>query len=166
MKTLVTYFSNTGNTEKLAQAIYDGITGSDKYIVPISKADPAVDYDVYFIGFPVQGGSVPKKAEAILKKIPAGKMVAVFATHGSLRGGQLAITAFHHAITLTSQAKIIGTFGCRGQVKADLIENLLENPAHRGWALEAQSAAEHPDAADFEDAKSFARQMMSKAMQL
>ena len=166
MKILVTYVSETGNTEKLAQAIFDGITGTDKYIVPLSKVDRTDLYDVFYVGFPVQGGSVPKQAEAFLKQIPEGKMAAVFATHGSMRGGQLAITAFHHAMTLASQTKIIGTFGCRGQVKPELLESLMDKAAYRGWALEAQSAAGHPDAADLEDAKTFAQNMANKAMQL
>ena len=166
MKTLVTFLTQTGNTETLAKAIYEGVIGTDKEIVPLQNAQAADNYDVFFVGFPVQGGSVPKEAETFLKTVPGGKMVAVFATHGSLRGGQLAITAFHHAITLASQAKIIGTFGCRGQVKPDLIDNLLDSPAHRGWALEAQSAAGHPDDADLEDASQFAKSMMAKVMQL
>ena len=166
MKMLVTFLSESGNTDKLAHAIYAGIFGSDKEITPLGKAENADSYDVFFVGFPVQGGSVPKEAETFLKNIPEGKMVALFATHGSLRGGQLAITAFHHAITLASHTKIIGTFGCRGQVKPDLIEALLDKPAHRGWALEAQSAAGHPDDADLDDAIKFAQGMVTKAMQL
>ena len=166
MKTLVTFVSETGNTEKLAYAIQDGIFGSDKEIAPLSEAQPSDAYDVFFVGFPVQGGSVHKEAERFLKRIDEGKMVAIFATHGSLRGGQLAITAFHHAITLAAQTRIIGTFGCRGQVKPELLDALLEKPAHRGWALEAQSAAGHPDDADLEDARTFGKNMITKAMQL
>ena len=166
MKALVTFVSETGNTEKLARAIHEGIVGSDKEIAPLSKVGPSDDYDVFFVGFPVQGGSVPEPAAGFLKNVSDGKMVAFFATHGSLRGGQLAITAFHHAITLAPQAKIIGTFGCRGQVRPDLLETLLNQPAHKGWALEAQSAAGHPDDADLDDARGFAASMMTKAMQL
>jgi flavodoxin len=165
MKTLVTFMTETGNTQKLAQAIYDAITGSDKNMAPLAKVEGADVFDVYFVGFPVQGGSVPSPAEKFLKGIPEGKQVVIFATHGSLRGGQLAITAFHHAIALAPQTNIIGTFGCRGEVKESIIEALLEKPAHRGWAMEAQSAAGHPDDADLEDAREFTKMMMSKAMQ-
>lgn len=166
MKTLVTYHSDTGNTEKLAKAISEGITGTEKTLAAVTEVQHADRYDVYFVGFPVQGGSVPREVEQFIKTIPADKKVAFFATHGSLRGGQLAITAFYHAITLASQTKITGTFGCRGQVKPDIIESMMGNAAHRGWALEAQSATGHPDEADLEDAVEFARMMMTKASQV
>jgi len=53
-------------------------------------------------------------------------MMALFGTHGSLRGGPLFISAFYYAITLAPKANIIGTFGCRGEVKASLLEGLMK----------------------------------------
>jgi hypothetical protein len=61
---------------------------------------------------------------------------------------------------------VLGTFGCRGQVKPDLIEALLINPEHKAWALEARSATGHPDDADLADGKGFAAWMISKARNL
>ena len=166
MKALVIYYSETGNTEKVARAIYDGIEREDKEIMPLQDVKSVDDYDVIFCGFPVKSHSVPAKAEAFLKSIPEGKNLALFATHGSLRGGELAITAFYYALSLASKAKIVGTFGCRGEVKSSLIEGLLKKPRHKAWALEAQSAAGHPDDADLEDAKEFSRWMMTKVRQM
>ena len=166
MKVLVTYYSQSGNTERLARAIHDGIERADKEIVPIQEGPSVEDYDVIFCGFPVQSSSVPPTVEPFLKGIPDGKMLAIFATHGSLRGGQLAVTAFHYAMSLAPKAKVIGSFGCRGKVKSKLIEALLKKPEHRGWAIEARSAVGHPDEADLEDGKEFARWMMTKARSL
>jgi len=166
MKALVTYYSETGNTEKPARAIYDGIEWAEKGIVPIKEAPKVEDYDVIFCGFPVHASSVPPKVEPFLKGIEEGKMLAIFTTHGSLRGGQLAITAFHYAMSLALKAKVIGTFGCRGKVKPDLIEALMKKPEHRSWAIEAQSATGHPDEADLEDGKEFARWIITKARSL
>ena len=166
MKTLVTYYSESGNTEKVAKTIYEGLEATENEIAKISDEKNFDDYDVIFIGFPVHGSSVPPKAEKCLKRIPEGKMLALFGTHGSYRGGPLAISAFHYAITLAPKAIIIGTFGCRGEVKASLLEGLMNKAEYRFWALEAQSAAGHPDDADFEDAKQFAKQMLLKAKQL
>lgn len=166
MKVLVTYYSETGNTEKLARAIYEGIEREDKTLKPISEAGGLEEYDVILCGFPVQASSVPAKAEAFLRTVPEGKHLAVFATHGSLRGGQLAISAFHYAMSLAPKASVIGTFGCRGTVKPALVEALMNKPEHRFWALEAQSAKGHPDEADLEDGKQFARWMMTKVRSL
>ena len=162
MKALVAYYSESGNTEKLAKAVYEGINLKDKGIEPIGEAK-AKDCDVIFIGFPVQASSVPAKVEQFIKSIPEGKMLAFFVTHGSLRGGQLAITALYHALSLAVKMTVLGTFGSRGEVKAGLIEALLKKPEHKAWAMEAQSAAGHPDDADLEDAKEFANLMIAKA---
>jgi len=164
MKVLVTFFSETGNTEKLARAIYEGTGRVDKTIAPIDEAGDVAGYDVVFCGFPVQSSSIPGKVQPFLKSIPEGKNLAIFATHGSLRGGQLAVTAFDYAMTLANKAKILGTFGCRGKVKSSLIEALMKNPEHKAWAKEAQSSAvNHPDVGDIEDGKDFAQKMLSKA---
>ena len=162
MKALVAYYSESGNTEKLAQAIYSGINVPEKEIKSISEAE-AKDYDVIFVGFPVQASSVPAKVEKFIKSVPEGKKVAYFVTHGSLRGGQLAISALYYAFSLAMKVTVLGTFGCRGQVKPDLIEALLKSPEHKAWATEAQSAAGHPDNADLEDGKEFASLMIAKA---
>lgn len=165
MKALVTYYSESGNTEKLAKAIYEGVNASGKEMLTIGEAN-ADEADVIFIGFPVHASSVPARVENFIKGLPEGKKVAFFVTHGSLRGGQLAITALHHALSLSLKLTVLGTFGCRGRVKPELIEALMQKPEHRGWAMEAQSAADHPDDADFEDGKEFAGLMIAKARNL
>ena len=162
MKALVAYYSESGNTEKLAKAIYDGISVPEKEMMPIGEAN-ATDGDVIFIGFPVQASSVPATVEKFIKSVPEGKKLAFFVTHGSLRGGQLAITALYYAFSLALNHTVLGTFGCRGQVKPSIIDSLLNNPEHRGWALEAQSAVGHPDNADLADGQEFADLMIAKA---
>lgn len=163
MKVLVAYYSDTGNTKKVAEAIYDAISESEKEISLATEASNLSDYDLIFCGFPVQSMGLPGKMEAFVKTLPEGKKVAFFATHGSLRGGELAVTAFYSALSLSKHLKVMGTFGCRGVVKQGIIDALLKKVEHRGWALEAQSAAGHPDAADLDDAKAFAGAMMTKA---
>ena len=162
MKALVAFYSESGNTEKLAKSIYDGINVPGKEIMPISEAN-ALDNDVIFVGFPVQASSVPAKVEEFIKSVPEGKKLAYFVTHGSLRGGQLAISALYYAFSLALKVTVLGTFGCRGQVKPSLIDALLKNPEHKAWAMEAQSAAGHPDKSDLEDGKEFANLMIAKA---
>jgi flavodoxin len=163
MKALVAYYSDTGNTEKLARAIYEGIEHAEKEILHIKEVKDVEDADIIFCGFPVQSHSVPGKVGAFIKSIPEGKKLAFFATHGSLRGGQLAIQALHSALSLTSKTTVLGTFGCRGKVKSSIIDALMKNAEHRSWAIEAQSAVGHPDKGDFEDAKAWAKAMIVKA---
>jgi len=163
MKVLVTYYSETGNTEKLAKAVHQGIEKAEKEILPIEDVKDAAPYDLVFCGFPVHASSVPVKVQPFLKDIPKGKKLALFATHGSLRKGQLAVAAFDYAVSLASNAKVIGTFGCRGKVKSSLLEQLMKKPEHRAWAEQAQGAASNPDEADLEAGRNFAKEMMKKA---
>ncbi|HEJ83075.1 MAG: flavodoxin family protein [Deltaproteobacteria bacterium] len=163
MKVLVTYFSETGNTEKLAKAVFEAVESSKKEILPVQEVTGIDGYDVIFIGFPVHSHNVPGKVEALVKKLPEGQKVAYFATHGSLRGGELAVTAFYHALNLAKNAVILGTFGCRGKVKQQIIDALMEKLEHRAWAQEAQSATGHPDEADLEDARDWVERMIIKA---
>ena len=90
----MTYYSETGNTEKLARAIYDGIKWAVKGIVTVKEAPKVEHYDVIFCGFPVHASSVPPKVEPFLKGVDEGKMLAIFATHGSLREGSWRLQRF------------------------------------------------------------------------
>jgi len=168
MKVLVTYYSETGNTERIARAIFDGIQQRkvEKEILPIGEVKDLQVYDLIFCGFPVHSSSVPRQVEPFLRSIPEDKNVAIFSTHGSLRGGQLAVHAFEYAACLAPKTKVIGTFGCRGKVKQALIEALMTKPEHRAWAEEAQSSARHhPDDADLHDGREFGKRMVKKVME-
>jgi hypothetical protein len=161
MKALVTYYSETGNTEKLARAIYEAIH-VDKEILPVQDVKNTQGYDIIFVGFPVQAHSVPAKLNPFFKGHPEGPNIALFCTHGSLRGGHLPKQALEHAVGLASRAKILGTFAVRGKVDAKIIEALVKRVEHRAWAEEAQGAHEHPSEMDLVDGKEFARGVLAK----
>jgi flavodoxin len=163
MKVLVTYFSQTGNTEKLAKAIFEAIESSEKEILPIQEVTAVEGYDIIFIGFPVQSHSMPGKVEVFAKRLPDGQKVAYFATHGSMRGGQLAVTAFYDALSISKNAMVLGTFGCQGKIKQKILDDLMEKPEHQAWAREALSAISHPDVSDLEDGCEWVKKIVSKA---
>jgi flavodoxin I len=163
MKILVAYYSETGNTRKVAEAVFAGIRHTQKVLLPIDQVADSGTYDLIFCGFPIQHHSVPARMTYFLKSIPQGKKLALFATHGSLRGGEKAISAFYAALSLTGGQSILGTFGCRGQVKFELLDIWMEKPQERAWAMEAQSANGHPDLSDLEDARAFSDLMLHSA---
>ncbi len=163
MNILVAYYSETGNTLKVAEAIFAGLKHTQKKLLPIDQVADLGKYDLIFCGFPVQHHSVPAKMIHFLQGLPRGKKLALFATHGSLRGGEKAVAAFYAALSLTSGQTILGTFGCRGQVKPQLLDKWMDQLHERSWALEALSANGHPDFSDLEDARSFAELMLHSA---
>lgn len=163
MNILVAYYSETGNTRRVAEAIFAAIRQPRKTLLAIDPEADLEPYDLVFCGFPVQHHSVPAKMVRFLERLPKGKKLAIFATHGSLRGGEKAVSAFYQALSLAKGQTVIGTFGCRGQVKFQLLDEWMETPQHRAWAMEAQSANGHPDVADLEEAGTFAETMMYAA---
>lgn len=163
-KILVTYFSLTGNTKKIAEAIFSVLEG-DKTIEPIEEVQELDDYTLVFIGFPVHSHSVPFKVASLLKKIPKGKKIAFFSTHGAITGSHLSQEAIENAAVTASKAKILGTFSCRGRVSSKALEVLSQSPEHTLWAEMAASAQTHPDKADLEDARTFARRIVTLGAQ-
>ena len=159
-KTLVAYFSRTGNTKKVAEAILDTIRG-DKVLKPMNEVEDLSAYQLIFAGFPVQTHTLPYQVEIFLKKIPEGKKVALFSTHGSVAGGDLSRQALEYAAVLVAKAKLIGTFSCRGRVSMKALETLIQFYEHEAWADMAASAATHPDDHDLSEARAFADRVMT-----
>ena len=163
MKTLVTYHSNSGNTEKIARAIFDGLDTTEKTLLPMAEVNDSGEYDVVFAGFPVQAHSVPVKPAAFIEALPGHTKLVLFASHGALQGGELAVTALYHALGLAKGSTVLGTFDSQGEVPEAVLEALADKPEHRGWVWEARAAAGHPDQADLAEARDFARLMLLKA---
>jgi len=157
---LVTYFSLTGNTKKVAESIFGTLEG-EKALLPLEEVQEMEKYRLIFVGFPVHSHSVPFKVEDFLKKIPQGKKIALFSTHGSITGSHLSREALEHAIVLATKADVLGTFSCRGRVSNEALGVLMKSPEHRVWTEMAASAYTHPDEDDLKDAQAFAKWVMS-----
>ena len=82
-----------------------------------------------------------------------------------MTGSRLSREALEHASILIAGAKLLGTFSCRGKVSMKALEVLMQSPEHEAWADMAASAATHPDASDLEDARSFARWIVTLGAQ-
>jgi flavodoxin I len=83
MKAVIIYDSLYGNTEKIAQAIGEGLTG-DVTVVRVGdvNASELKTCDLLIVGSPVHGGRATPAIDALLKQFPAhaleGKCVAAF----------------------------------------------------------------------------------------
>ena len=82
MKFTVTYFSQSGNTRKVAEAIADALPGD------VTRGDlasaPAMDEaDVVFVGMPVVRFGAPDEVRDYLRRDCAGRDVALFVTHAA-----------------------------------------------------------------------------------
>ncbi len=82
MNAIVVYFSRTGNTKRLAQAIADTAKAP---IFELSQAEPSkiATYDLLIFGTPVEGSHPAKEAQAYIEGLPTttGKKAILFCTY-------------------------------------------------------------------------------------
>ena len=153
---LVTYYSETGNTRKIAEAIHAALPENSE-IRPLAEVGDVSGYDLLFVGFPVHSHAVPVRVERFLRSLPRGQKIALFSTHGSLEGDALSREAIESAAVAGSQCRIISTFTCRGKVSSEAMEKLDGAPEHEAWTSLAASAGSRPNGNDLAAAGSFAR---------
>jgi flavodoxin len=81
MKSLVIFYSESGNTQKLAQAVAAGL-GTQAIRIEEVKPQEIADYDLICLGTPVQGAAPAKKVLDFISRMPlmSGKKAAVFCT--------------------------------------------------------------------------------------
>ncbi|MFA9452879.1 MAG: flavodoxin family protein [Candidatus Aminicenantaceae bacterium] len=165
-KILVMYYSQTGNTQLVAEAIFETLKG-DKSIKSLKELTDGeiASYSLIFAGFPVHSHSVPPVATEFLKAIPQRKKVAFFSTHGSLKGSPLSREALENATVLAAGARVLGTFSCRGRVSLQALDVLMRSPEHKTWSEMAISANTHPDESDLAEARDFAARILTLASQ-
>lgn len=90
-KTAVIYWSGTGNTEAMADAILEGAKAvnpeTDYFTVSDISADEAAKYDTLILGCPAMGAEVLEEGEfepffSELESKISGKNIALFGSYG------------------------------------------------------------------------------------
>ncbi|MGM9936610.1 MAG: flavodoxin, partial [Candidatus Ornithomonoglobus sp.] len=90
-KTAIIYWSGTGNTEAMAQAVFDGAkeANSETQLFNVSEitADEAAGYDTLILGCPAMGAEVLEESEfepffTELEAQLSGKNVSLFGSYG------------------------------------------------------------------------------------
>ena len=89
MNTCVVYFSRTGNTKRLAEAIADTAKAP---IFDMEATQPSAieNFDLIIVGTPVEGSSPAKEASAFIESIPKveGKKAILFCTNRIFGSGR------------------------------------------------------------------------------
>jgi len=80
----------------------------------------------------------------------AKKQLFLFATHGAAAGSDHALNAMDHAKSLATEADILGTYSCQGEVNPKVLEKAKSKPEPPVWIADAPNASGHPDEADIE----------------
>jgi len=164
MKVLVAYLSQTGNTRKVAEAIYDAIEAK-KEIKLLGEVESLEGYDLAFIGFPIHASNPASDAKAFLDEKAKGRRVAVFVTHAAPEDHENVARYLENCRAVLADTDLVGMFDCQGEM-ADAIMEILsksDNPRHRQFAEYAPQTKGQPDESRLEKARAFAREVMEKA---
>ena len=164
MSVLVAYFSQTGNTKKVAEAIYGEIAGS-KEIKDLAAVENLEAHELSFIGFPIQAFGAAKPAKEFLAAHGAGKKVALFITHASPEDAEPLEEWLAACREAAADADLVGVFNCQGEL-AESIADLLANsddPQIRAFSEGQPETVGQPDETRLEKARVFAREIMEKA---
>jgi flavodoxin len=156
MKVLVTYSTLTGNTQKLAEGIYAGITTEEKVIKPMKEVSAAEldSSEIVLIGYWVDKGGPNKEAQEFLKGLE-GKKVGLFATLGywpDTEHGWNSLMKGEELVKIKN--KVIARYVCQGKLGDDMIAMFSKLPADNPHALTEEKlrryevAKKHPSAAD------------------
>jgi len=170
MKVLVTYFSQSGNTEKIAKAIYEEASQANeadlKKLEDITPAEVA-GYDVVFIGSPLHSASLAAPVKECLGQLQAspGQKMAGFITHMAPAYPEQDMEAFADPIKVACKEKriaYVGCFDCQGFL-AEAMHAAVQkklNMSDEQWANMVKKMTGHPDEEDIANAKACAKEVL------
>jgi len=163
MKVLVAYMSKTGNTRKVAEAMFEVIT-DDKETKPIDEVESIEGYDVTFLGFPIHMEGPDKKAARLLEKhCVDGRRVVLFITHAAPEDSDELPPMLDKFRQAARGANIVDMFDCQGQLDKSTkrIMSVLPSGKLRRWAKEDNSTGQ-PDKTRLDRARAFSRSVMQR----
>ncbi len=163
MKVLVAYMSKTGNTRKVAEAIFEEIN-DEKEMMPIDEVDSIEDYDIAFLGFPIHKMGPDNKETKLLDKLcVSGRNVVLFITHAAPEDSPDLPPMLDKFRQAARGANIVDMFDCQGQLDrtTKLIMSILPDAKLRRWAKEDNSKGQ-PDESRLDRARAFSRNVMKR----
>ncbi|MHC1604549.1 MAG: flavodoxin family protein [Candidatus Methanofastidiosia archaeon] len=115
MRTLVVYYSKTGNTKKVAEVVAREL-GTD--VASIDEKPNIENYDLVVFGTPTHGGKPAKEMWSYMQKIPEteNKKAAVFISSGG-SGGDKNTMGWMKKFVEDKGMKFIGGFSTIGEWK-------------------------------------------------
>jgi flavodoxin len=181
MKIMIAYFSQTGNTAKVAQAIYEAAVFQDHkvYLEEVGEITPdgLTAYDLIFLGSACHDSDLAKPAKRVLGGIPSSPpfKLAGFATHAAYtsEGGEREREVYEewaarcelsfHQASQEKQIEFLGYYHCQG-APSPPIEAFIRNTIvtdEGEWKTYIEEVKRHPDEEDLQQAREFARQVLA-----
>ncbi len=179
MKILVTYFSQTGNTKKIAEAIHEIASQNNESTLKDFKdlkVKELDNFDLVFLGSACHHANLAPKVLRFVKKIPESPKfkLAGFVTHstyppeGSERHAELfeqwasKCSKTYEKLQTEKNIDYKGYFRCMG-VPSKPIERFIHSKIitdDEEWVEYVEIVVKHPDEKDIENAKKFAKEII------
>lgn len=165
----VVFSSQTGNTEKIATAIYNAIPNSSKDIIPVNDSLDDTFAQNYFIGFNANNGSCTDDISSFLSKIH-NKKVALFGTYSGIDLADNYNDIIQHILEkLPSDNIFLGSFLCQAKLtpaERTQYENFFKTRSDKSEYFTMVNALNnlmlHPDINDEYKAQNFAENVVKK----
>jgi len=181
MRILVGFYSETGNTEKVAKAIFEEV--SKQHETDVKKVDQIMpnimnDYDVVFLGSACHSTDLANPVKKILAALPSSPRfkLAGFFTHSTYtaegnerqhklfrRWASNCITSFQE-ISEEKKIDFMGYFNCQGApsppIKEFINREIVTSPDE--WKEYIKEVIKHPTPEDLQKAREFAKEIMKK----
>jgi flavodoxin len=161
LKVLVTYQSITGNTQKIAEAIFEEIN-VDKEIIPFKEIDTLSEYDFIFVGCPIVKFGAGEVTKKWMNKYLNGKRIGLFCTHGAPEFAP-DVPSWIENLKTTAQdagAEIVSFFHCQGELSQSVLDMMTkaDDPHVRKLAgFGRDETIGQPDESRVEKAREYAR---------
>ena len=157
MKSIVIYYSQTGNTKRIAEAIHSGMSQlAEKCdIAPLGEVDTRelLNYDLIGLGSPVMHfGREPTIITNFINDMPSlkGRYGFTFCTHGMLPGGYI--------------ARMVATLRRKGLIVTGW--NDWYGSAFIPFMFKPYYTDGHPDEIDLKEAKDFGREIVERSRRI
>ncbi len=164
MNVLVTYFSRSGNTEKVAKVIYEELK-EPKQLSKIDMSQKLEEYDLVFLGFPIENYWCPKDIHDFLRNNTENAKIVFVITHGVPESNPLLPEWIDRTKQLLHPtAKILDQFTCQSEVSQHVVDGLKKSgkKMQMEWADHCKYLIGKPDASQLEKAREFVREIMKK----
>ncbi len=181
MKVLVTYYSETGNTEKIAKAIHEEASKNHNSAIKKLKELDVSDldnYDLVFLGSATHSSDLAKPVQNFIKEIPEKSKfkIAGFVTHAVyLPSENEEITASHNkwagrtvqtfkSLQEEKGIEFIEFFSCMGAPSPPIEEFIQTSviPTEDQYNAYMEIVRKHPDEEDIKNAKKFVQDVLKK----
>jgi flavodoxin I len=172
MNVLITYFSQTGNTEHIARAIYEEASACTSALmkkIGDLAASSLNEYNLIFIGSPCHAGTLAAPVREMLSLLPDNPSfhLSGFITHASSVYDK---SDYENCMTYLSSLcrkkgiSYQGCFECRGRLAPQLHEYIRKSKhvTDEEWDRMVSDMNRHPDSEDVAKARKFARSVIEE----